>query len=119
MRIKSSRRSKHKKILKLASGYRMARSKRYKSAHEAVMHAGQYAFVGRKLKKRDKKTEWVQQINSGLEQVAIHQNIKKMSYSVLIHQLQVSNISLNRKMLSNLSTQDFSTFQKIVEKVRI
>jgi large subunit ribosomal protein L20 len=108
MRVKSPRRQRHNKVLKLAKGYRMTRRKLYKVAHEAVVHAGQYAFAGRHLRKRDMRRTWIIRINAALEGMGI-------SYSKFIPALKKSNIEIDRKILSDLATRHPETFQKIVE----
>ena len=113
MRSKTStvRKRKHKKILKLAKGYRMTRSKVYKMAKQAVLHAGQYAYHGRKLRKRDFRTLWIQRINAGLSET----NLK---YSHFINKLKTKKIELNRKILADLATNHLKIFFKIVDKVK-
>jgi large subunit ribosomal protein L20 len=108
MRVKSPRRQRHNKILKLARGYRMTRHRLYKVAHEAVTHAGQYAFAGRKLKKRDFRKTWIIRINAALDNMGI-------SYSKFIPALKKSNIELDRKVLSDLATRYPDAFKKVVE----
>ncbi len=102
---------KHKKLLNLAKGYRGARSRLVKRAHEAVLHAGEYAFSGRKLKKRDMRSLWITRIGYAAKQLGT-------SYNTLIHHLNQKKIGLNRKMLNELVTQDFETFKKVVEKAQ-
>ena len=116
MRVKSPRRQRHNKIMDLAKGYRMARSKRYKSAREAVLHAGQYAYEGRRLRRRDKRSEWIVQINSGLEQLAIQTESPKIAYSRLINGLKTKNITLDRKIIAQLTKEDFFAFRQVVEQ---
>lgn len=108
MRVKSPRRARHNKVLKLAKGYRMTRRKLYKVAHEAVIHAGQYAFAGRKLRKRDMRSTWIIRINAILDSMGI-------SYSKFIPALKKANIEIDRKTLSDLATREPKAFQKIVE----
>lgn len=117
MRVKSQSSTKHKKILTLAKGYRMARSKRYRSAHESVLHAGQHAYIGRKLRKRDKRREWITQINAALTHLAMQKDTNKLPYSKFIHALKAKNITLDRKLLAKISIQDPETFTFIVEQV--
>ena len=114
MRSKTStvRKRKHKKILKLAKGYRMTRSKVYKVAKQAVLHAGQYAYHGRKLRKRDMRNLWIVRINGALSQLG-----HSLNYSRFINGLKKANISLNRKMLSQLAIKDMPAFKAILEKV--
>jgi large subunit ribosomal protein L20 len=107
MRVKSPRRQRHNKILKLAKGYRMTRHRLYKVAHEAVVHAGQYAFAGRKLKKRDLRRTWIIRINAALDGMGI-------SYSQFIPALKKSNILIDRKVLSDLATRQPEAFKAVV-----
>lgn len=98
---------KHKKILKLAKGYRGGRSKLIKQAKEATLHAGQYAFAGRKQRRRDFRKLWITQVNNALSAEGI-------SYSKFMAQLKEKNILLNRKSLAELAVHDLPTFKKIV-----
>lgn len=113
MRVKTGtvRRAAHKKVLKLAKGFWMTRHKRYKVAHEAVMHAGRYAYVGRRLKKRDMRRIWIVRLNAALKPFEI-------SYSVFIKKLKDKKITLNRKMLSEIAINDPSTFESIVKETK-
>lgn len=113
MRIKTGpyRRRKHKKILRQARGYRMTRHKLLKPASEAVLHAGEYAFAGRKLKKRDFRRLWITRINAGLSESGI-------SYSRFISGLKKAKIDIDRKILADLVLSDPQTFKTIVEKVK-
>jgi large subunit ribosomal protein L20 len=115
MRVTSKSSTKHKKVLKMAKGYRMARSKRYRSAHEAVLHAGQYAYIGRKLRKRDKRREWITQINAALTHLAMTKGEEKLKYSQFVHALKAKNIQIDRKILAQLSIDDPETFNYIVQ----
>lgn len=108
MRVKSPRRARHNKILKLASGYRMTRHRLYKVAHQAVMEAGQYAFAGRALKKRDLRRTWIIRINAALDGMGI-------SYSKFIPALKKAKIDLDRKVLADLATRQPEAFKSIVE----
>ena len=117
MRVKSQSSTKHKKILKLAKGYRMARSKHYRTAHESVLHAGQHAFIGRKLRKRDKRREWITQINAALTHLAMQNGEDKLRYSQFVHLLKEKNIEIDRKILAQISIDDPETFTYIVEQV--
>lgn len=102
---------KHKKVLKLAKGYWMTRSKQIKKAKEAVLHAGQYAFNGRKLKKRDFRTLWIVRLNAAVRNF-------DLSYSKFISLLKTKNIGLDRKILSQIAVEHPQVFAKIVEKVK-
>ena len=112
MRVKSGvdTRRKHKKVLKLASGYWMTRLKQFKKAKEAVLHAGEYAFAGRKLKKRDFRTLWIIRLNAALRELGL-------TYSKFINLLSTKKIELDRKVLSQIVVEHPEVFKKIVEKV--
>lgn len=107
------RRRHHKKVLKLTKGFRGTNRRLYKRAKEALLHAGQYAYIGRKLRKRDMRKLWIIRINAGL-----HQINQQFNYSRFISNLKKSNISLNRKVLSELAVSDFDTFKEIVAKTQ-
>ena len=113
MRVKSGvdTRRKHKKVLKLASGYWMTRHKQFKKAKEAVLHAGQYAYHGRKLKKRDLRKLWITRLNAALRE-------EGSKYSQFINDLKKKNISLNRKVLAQIAFEKPKTFQNIVTFVK-
>ncbi len=113
MRVKTGivRHRKHRKVIGLAKGYWMSRHKLYKKAHEAVLHAGSYAFHGRKLRKRDFRTLWIQRISAGL----LGTNI---SYSKFMNGLKKNKIELDRKILAELAAKDHQVFFKLVEKVK-
>ena len=113
MRVKAgtvTRRS-HKKILKLAKGYWMTRHKRYKVAKEAVLHAGQYAYNGRRLRRRDIRKVWIVRINAALKPF-------NTSYSVFIKKLKDNKVELNRKMLSEIAIHDPVTFEAIFTSLK-
>lgn len=114
-RVKSgtTRHKRHKKVLKLTKGFRGTNNRLYKRAKEALLHAGQYAFIGRKLRKRDFRKLWIFRINAGLKSMEA-----KLSYSRFIKALKDNNIELNRKMLATLAVSDFTAFRKVVEKVQ-
>ena len=113
MRVKTGtvRRSGHKKVLKAAKGFWMTRHKRYKVAHEAVMHAGKYAFVGRRLKRRDLRQLWIVRINAALKQFDIR-------YSVFIKMLKNRNIIIDRKILADLAVNNPDSFKAVVESAK-
>jgi len=117
MRVKSPTRKRHKKILKLARGYRMARSKHYRVARESVLHAGQYAYIGRKLRKRDKRREWISQISAALKYLSMENKLEQpLNYSRFIHLLNQKQIKLDRKSLAQLSKTDISAFEQVVKQ---
>jgi len=104
-------RNKHRKVLDLAKGYWMSRSKQFSKAQEAVLHAGEYAFAGRKLKKRDPRRLWITRVSAALKQ-------KGVKYSLFIHWMKVKKITLDRKILSQLALDYPQAFDKIVEQVK-
>lgn len=104
-------RRKHNKLLSLTKGYRGTKSKLVKVAKEASLHAGAYAYHGRKLRKQDFRTLWIVRISEAVKKESI-------SYSVFINKLQKANILLDRKMLSNLIVEDPAAFKHIVDRVK-
>lgn len=106
--------ARHKKVLARTKGYRMTKNRLYKVAHEAMMHAGAYAFHGRKRRKRDFRSLWITRINA-----ALHTLETPLSYSVFIARLKKANISLDRKILADLAISDPATFAAIAKKSAI
>ncbi len=104
-------RRKHNKLLGLTKGYRGTKSKLIKVAHEAALHAGAYAFHGRKLRKQNFRSLWTVRISEALK-------TEDMSYSVFINKLKKANITLDRKILSDLVVNDPATFKHIVNSVK-
>ena len=102
---------KHKKILALTKGHIGLRSRAVRVAKQASLHAGQYAFHGRKLKKRDFRQLWITRISEAVKQYGI-------SYSVFINLLKKSKIELDRKILSDLVVNDPNVFKYIVDSVK-
>ena len=113
MRVKTGtlRRKRHQKVLKRTKGFRMTRGRLYKVSKEADLHAGQYAYMGRKLRKRDMRRLWIQRINAALTPY-------ELSYSKFINGLKKAKIELNRKILADLALSDPPTFEKIVDYVK-
>lgn len=101
----------HKKTLKLAKGYWMSRHKQIKKASEAVLHAGNYAFAGRKNKRRDLRTLWIIRINAALKENGLR-------YSEFIHSLKTKNISVDRKILSQIALDYPKVFQAFIQKIQ-
>ena len=99
---------KRRKIMKLAKGYWGAKSKQYRAASEQVARSLRYAFVGRKLRKRDFRSLWITRINAAAR-------LNGMSYSAFINGLKKQNITVNRKMLADLAVNDAAAFAKLVE----
>ena len=104
-------RKRRKKTLKLAKGYWGARSKHFKMAKEAVMKSGQYAYIGRKQKKRDFRRLWITRISSGCKANGIN-------YSTFMNGLKKAGITLNRKMLSEIAIADAQAFTALVEQAK-
>ena len=104
-------RARHKKILKLAKGYRGAKSKLYKTANQAVMKSLVYAYRDRKAKKREFRQLWIARINAAAR-------ANGMSYSKFMNGLKQKGIEINRKMLSEIAISDPEAFKKLVDQVR-
>ena len=100
--------ARHKKILKLAKGYRGTRSRLFKKANETVMKALYYARRDRRAKKREFRQLWIARINAAAR-------MNGLSYSKLMHGLKVAEIDINRKMLADLAVNDAAAFAKLVE----
>ena len=113
MRVKGgpATRNRRKKILKLAKGYWGAKSKHFKMAKEAVMKSGNYAYIGRRLKKRDFRRLWITRINAACRMNGI-------TYSAFINGLKKANINLNRKMLSEIAIADENAFKELVNQAK-
>src|SRR3989344_3868296 len=102
---------KHKKLLSLTRGYRGTKRRLVKVAREATLHAGEYAFHGRKRKKRDFRQLWITRISEAAKAEGI-------SYSKFINAMSLKSIKLDRKILADMVTNDPSTFKKIVSQVK-
>lgn len=103
-------RKRRNKTLKLAKGYYGAKSKHFKMAKQAVMKSGNYAYIGRKQKKRDFRRLWITRISAACK-------LNGTNYSTFMNGLKKANIDLNRKMLSEIAISDPATFASLVEKV--
>jgi large subunit ribosomal protein L20 len=106
-----SRKKRHKKIKKQTKGFGETRRKSYRKAKEAVIKAGQHAYVGRKEKKRNYRRLWITRINAALSE-------HDLKYSRFINLLKEKEITLNRKMLAELAVREPKIFAKIVEEVQ-
>lgn len=104
-------RKRHKKILKLAKGYRGAKSKLFRPANEQVMKSLAYAYAHRKDKKGDFRKLWIARINAATR-------LNGMSYSRFISGLKRANININRKMLADMAVNDAAAFAQLVEQVK-
>ena len=104
-------RKRRKKTRKLAKGYFGAKSKHFKMANQAVMKSGQYAFIGRKQKKRNFRSLWITRISAACR-------MNGVNYSTFMNGLKKAGITLNRKMLSELAINDAAAFTALVEKAK-
>ena len=104
-------RKRRKNILKAAKGYWGAKSKHFKMAKQAVLKSGNYAFAGRKQKKRDFRKLWITRISAQAK-------VCGMNYSTLMHGLKLAGIDLNRKMLAEIAVYDKDAFAAICEKAK-
>ncbi len=102
---------KHKKLLDSVKGYRGTKSKLVRTAKQAALHAGAYAFHGRKIRKRDFRALWIIRIGEASKQEGI-------SYSVLMDKLKKAHIEIDRKILADLVVHDLEAFKKIVSSAQ-
>ena len=112
-RVKTARitRKKHKKILKQAKGYYGAKSYRFRTAKQAVMKSGMYAYIARRDKKSNFRKLWIARINAAAR-------MNGLTYSALISGLKKANIAINRKMLAEIAVTDPEAFKKIAETAK-
>lgn len=103
--------ARHRKILTSNKGYRMTRRRLIRVATQAYLHAGEYAFAGRKNRKRDFRRLWITRISEAVKQ-------NGLSYSVFMNKLKAANIQMDRKTLANLVTDHPEVFTEIVDKVK-
>ena len=104
-------RKRRNKVLKAAKGYWGAKSKHFKMAKQAVMKSGNYAYIGRKQKKRDFRSLWITRISAQCK-------VNGMNYSTFMHGLKKAGIELNRKMLAEIAVSDKEAFAAICEKAK-
>lgn len=109
MRVKGGTvtRARRKKVLKLAKGYFGSKHRIFKTAKEQVMHSLRYAYIDRRLIKRDFRKLWIKRINAACRMCDI-------SYSKFMHGLKLAGIEINRKMLSEIAIHDFASFESLV-----
>lgn len=110
-RTKSKSAIRHRKIKKQAKGYKHAAGRRVGAAKEALLHAGAYAYAGRKQKRRNIKRLWIMRINAAARQ-------HNLTYSKLMSGLKKAGIELDRKVLSDIAVKDPKTFEKILSEVQ-
>jgi len=101
-------RKRRNKILKMAKGYWGSKSKHFKMANQAVMKSLTYAYVGRKLKKRDFRSLWITRISAAVK-------MHGMNYSTFMHGLKTAGVEINRKMLAELAVNNEAAFAQLVE----
>ena len=101
-------RRRHKKILKLAKGYRGAKSKLFRVAKQQVMKSGNYAYIHRRLKKRDFRKLWIARINAAARN-------NGLSYSRMMYGLKAAGVGINRKVLADLAINDPAAFSELVD----
>ena len=113
-RVKSGvvTKARHKKIIKSAKGFYGRRKNTFRVANQAVEKAGQYAYRDRKVRKRDFKSLWIQRINAGCR-------LHGLKYSQFINGLKKINLNLNRKVLSDLASNEPNVFKKIVDQINL
>lgn len=111
MRVKSISARRHRKILKAARGFKQARRRRIQTAKEAVVHAGAYAYHGRKLRKRDLRSLWITRISAAVK-------VDGLSYSKFIAGLKKAKIEIDRKILADIAVFDLETFKKIIAEAK-
>ena len=104
-------RKRRKATLKAAKGYWGAKSKHFKMAKQAVLKSGNYAFAGRKMKKRDFRSLWITRISAQAK-------VNGMNYSTFMHGLKMAGIDLNRKMLSEIAVSDKAAFAALCEQAK-
>ena len=104
-------RKRRNKTLKLAKGYWGGKSRLFKTAKEAVWKSGQYAYISRRLKKRDFRKLWIARISAAVQ-------AEGLNYSQFMHGLKLANIELNRKALSNMAIEDKAAFSALVSQVK-
>ena len=104
-------RKRRKKVLKLAKGYFGAKSKLFKTAKEAVMKSGNYAYIGRRLKKRDFRRLWITRISAAAK-------MNGMNYSTFMNGLKKAGIEMNRKMLADIAVNDAAAFAALVKSAK-
>ena len=104
-------RKRRKKVLKLAKGYFGAKSKLFKTAKEAVMKSGNYAYIGRRLKKRDFRRLWITRISAAAK-------LNGMNYSTFMNGLNKAGVQINRKMLADIAVNDAAGFTKLADTAK-
>lgn len=110
-RSKNNRAQKHKKIKKQAKGFKHSARKRIRTAKEALLHQGEYQYIGRKRRKRDLKKLWIMRLNAACRE-------RGMKYSDFMHKLRESDIELNKKMLAEIAVNDPDTFDELIKKIK-
>lgn len=110
-RTKSPKARKHNKVKSQAKGFKNARRRRVKGAKEALLHQGKYEYIGRKLRKRDLRSLWIQRINAAARE-------NELTYSQFISGLKKAGIELDRKILAEIAVNDPKSFDEIAKKAK-
>jgi large subunit ribosomal protein L20 len=110
-RSKSIAARRHRKVKKSVKGYKHAARKRVNVAKQAILHAGQYAYIGRKLRKRDMRRLWITRLNAAVRQ-------EGLTYSKFIKILKQNNVEIDRKVLSDIAVRNPDAFKSIIAKLK-
>ena len=110
-RVKSISAIRHRKVKKAARGFKHARRKRVKVAKESLLHAGQYAYISRRLIKRDIRSLWIKRLNAAVREHGL-------KYSSFIKKLKDNKVEIDRKMLSDIAIKDPGTFATIIKELK-
>lgn len=102
---------KHKKLLRSVKGFRMTKRKLVKVAKEASLHAGQYAYAGRRIRKSDFRKLWITRISQACK-------LQGLSYSAFTYKLKKANVMIDRKIMADLVVNDAEAFKALIDKVR-
>ena len=105
--------ARHKKIIKAAKGYYGRRKNTFRTANSAVMKAGQYAYIGRKVKKREYRSLWIQRINAAVREID-----PNLNYSTFINGVTKAGIEMDRKVLSDLAIHEPAAFKAVVDQAK-
>jgi large subunit ribosomal protein L20 len=103
--------AKHKKLFRANKGYRMTKNRLVRVAKEQYLHSGEYAFAGRKNRKRDIRQLWISRISEAVR-------LNGLSYSVFVNKLKSANIEIDRKILANLIVENPEAFQAILDQIK-
>jgi large subunit ribosomal protein L20 len=111
MRVKSPAQRRHRQLLQRTKGYRMTKNRLVKAGSEAVLHAGQYAYIGRKLRKRQLRRLWITRLN-----IAVRQG--GLTYGTFISGMKRAHLAVDRKILADIAVRDPQTFTQLIDKIK-